>query len=170
MKNMKLFVSALALTAISATVNAQSTATASTTATVITPIAISKTTDMNFGNIATNGTAGTVVLDATNGRTYTGGVTLPSSTGTVTSAVFSVSGDANRGFSISIPSSITLTGSTSQATMTVDNFVSSLGASSTLDELGAATINIGATLNVPTNVVADTYTNASDLAVTVNYN
>src|SRR5438105_3402128 len=44
---------------------AQATATASASATIITSISITKTVDMNFGNVAVSATlAGTVVLDA----------------------------------------------------------------------------------------------------------
>jgi hypothetical protein len=35
---------------------------------------------------------------------------------------------------------------------------------------GTATVTVGATLTVPANAPAGTYTNASDLTVTVNYN
>ena len=165
----KLIGSVIALTGLSISVNAQSTATASTTAVLVTPISISKTTDMHFGTVAASGTAGTVVLDYADGRTTTGGASLPSGSTTQKTAVFAVSGEGNSGFSISIPSSaITLTGSVS-GTMTVSNFVADLGASGTLVS-GSKTIKVKATLNVGAGQAAGTYTNASDLFVTVNYN
>ncbi|AMR30100.1 hypothetical protein A0256_01045 [Mucilaginibacter sp. PAMC 26640] len=42
---------------------AQASATANASATIDTPISISKYNDMNFGNVATDGTVGTVMLD-----------------------------------------------------------------------------------------------------------
>lgn len=152
---------------------AQSTAYASTTAVLVTPIAISKTTDMHFGTVASSGTAGTVVLDYADGRTSTGGASLPAGSTTQTTAVFAVSGEGTSGFSITIPSApITLTGSVS-GTMTVGTFVCDAGASSSL-VAGAKTLKVKATLNVPANTVAGTYSNAlgnsSALFVTVNYN
>ena len=124
--------SALLLGALFTNANAQSTATASTTAVLVTPIAISKTTDMHFGTVAASGTAGTVVLDYADGRTVTGGVSLPSGSTLQKTAVFAVSGEGTSGFSISIPSSpITLTGSVS-GSMTVGNFVCDLGTTGTL--------------------------------------
>ena len=52
---------------------AQATATASCSANIITPITITKTVDMNFGNVAVAAVnAGTVVLDPAGTRT-TGG-------------------------------------------------------------------------------------------------
>ena len=162
-------ISAMAILACAFSVNsyAQSSADASTTATLVAPIAISKTEDMNFGQLAASGTAGTVILDYENGVTKTGGVKLLSAA-SVKTAVFDVSGEGTSGFSISIPSEITLIGSVS-GSMTVDNFASDLGATSNLSG-GTATIKIKATLNVPANAAAGIYSNASDLVVSVNYN
>ena len=101
----KLIASVIALTGLSIGANAQSTATASTTAILVTPISISKTTDMHFGTVAASGTAGTVVLDYADGRTTTGGASLPSGSTLQKTAVFAVTGEGNSGFSISIPSS-----------------------------------------------------------------
>ena len=170
MKNLKkAFASSLALIAFAANSNAQSTATASTTAVLVTPISITKVTDMHFGTVAASSTAGTVVLNYADGRTTTGGVSLPAGSTTQKTAVFTVNGEGNSGFSISIPASpITLTGSVS-GTMTVSDFACDLGASGTLAS-GSKTLKVKATLNVPANAVAGTYSNASDLAVTVNYN
>src|SRR5687768_9060604 len=72
---------------------AQATATADASATIVTPIAIAKVADMNFGNVAVNATtAGTVVLTPLAARSVTGGVTLPATTGTVAAARFTVTG------------------------------------------------------------------------------
>ncbi|MEJ7588947.1 MAG: DUF4402 domain-containing protein [Ferruginibacter sp.] len=169
----KIFTLAILMIAFSAASFAQSTAYASTTAVLVTPISISKTTDMHFGTLASSGTAGTVVLDYVDGPTATGGASLPAGSVLQTTAVFGVTGENNSSFAISIPSgAITLTGSVS-GTMTVDNFVCDAGASTTLSA-GSKTLKVKATLNVPANTVAGTYSNAlanaSALFVTVNYN
>lgn len=153
--------------------NAQTTAYATTTAVLVTPIAISKTTDMHFGTVASSGTAGTVVLDYADGRTATGGASLPAGSTTQTTAVFAVTGEGSSGFAITIPTSpITLTGSVS-GTMTVGSFVCNGGAATTLTS-GSKVLKVKATLDVPANTVAGTYSNAlgnsSALFVTVNYN
>jgi Domain of unknown function (DUF4402) len=152
---------------------AQSTAYASTTAVLVTPLAISKTTDMHFGTVASSATAGTVVLDYADARTVTGGASLPTGSTLQKTAVFTVTGESTSGFAITIPSApITLTGSVS-GTMTVGSFVCEEGASTTL-VAGAKTLKVKATLTVPANTVAGTYSNslgnASALFVTVNYN
>lgn len=161
---------ALGIVAIGCTATsfAQSTATGSTSALLIIPISIAKTTDLNFGTVAASSTAGTVVLDYLNARTTTGGATLPAGSTLQTTAVFQVSGEAASSFSIAIPASISLTGSTS-GTMTVDGITCDAGSSIILTA-GAKTLKVKGTLNVPINAVAGTYSNASDLFVTVNYN
>ncbi len=148
---------------------AQVTATATTTATLITPIAIEKDVDMNFGNIAVSPTlAGSVVLPTTGSRTKNGGVTLPIVTGTVSAASFTISGEGNSTYSITLPSSaIILTGPS--GTMSVETFVSSPSNTGTLNS-GSQEIKVGATLNVGAAQSAGTYTNESGLYVTVNYN
>ena len=170
----KFYAIAIVMIAFSTNSFAQSTAFASTTAVLVTPISISKTTDMHFGTVAASATAGTVVLDYADGRTATGGASLPAGSTLQTTAVFDVVGETTSGFAITIPSSpITLTGSVS-GTMTVSSFVCDAGASTSL-VAGAKTIKVKATLNVGANQVAGTYTNntgliATGLFVTVNYN
>lgn len=75
---------------------AQSAATASSSAVIISPISLTKNVDMSFGNIAVAaGTGGTVVLAPGGTRTTggAGGVTLPATSGTVSAANFTVSGN-----------------------------------------------------------------------------
>jgi hypothetical protein len=161
------------LVGLAGNVNAQATAYASTTAVLVTPISIAKTVDMHFGTVAASATAGTIVLDYADGRTATGGASLPAGSITQKTAVFTVTGEGASGFSISIPSAaITLTGSVA-GTMTVDNFLCDAGAATTLSG-GTKVLKVKAILNVPANTVAGTYSNnlgnASALFVTVNYN
>ena len=170
MKNTtKFFALTIALIALTVTTFAQVSATATTSATVITPIAISKTVDMNFGNIAVSPTvAGTVVLAPAGTRAKTGGVTLPAVAGTVTSASFNVTGLGTSTYSITLPSTITLTGVPS-GTMTVGTFVSTPSGTGALTA-GAQTLQVGGTLNVAAAQAAGVYTNTTDMTVTVNYN
>ena len=149
------------------TVFAQATASANASATIVTPISISKNTDMNFGNIATNGTVGTVVLSPASGRTFTGGVSLPATTGTVTAASFTVEGSGSYTYAITLPSSVVITSGSDQ--MSVNNFTSTPSTTGTLSS-GSQTITIGATLNLIASQAEGSYTSATPFAVTVNYN
>ncbi len=165
----KIMAAAMLLVSYATNANAQSTATASTSAELVTPISITKVSDMNFGSVAASATAGTVALDYINGRTITGGANVLNGGTLETTAVFTVTGEATNGFSISIPASpITLTGSNS-GTLEVSGFTTDTGATGAL-VTGGAVIKVKAILNVPANAVAGNYINASDLFVTVNYN
>ena len=173
MKN-KIIAAAILLTGFVTNANAQSTAFASTTAVLVTPISIAKTTDMHFGTVAASSTAGTVALDYADGRTATGGASLPAGSTLQKTAVFTVTGEGTSTFAITIPSSpITLTGSVS-GTMTVSGFTCQESTASTL-VAGSKTLHVKATLNVGADQVGGTYTNntglvATGLFVTVNYN
>jgi hypothetical protein len=168
MKNItKLFAIAIAIIGFSATSFAQVTGHASTSATILTPIAITKNTDMNFGNVAINNTTGTVILATNSARSFTGGITFPVVTGTVAAAKFTVTGETNATYSISLPASVTLTNGANS--MIVDAFTSTPSGTGAL-AAGTQEILVGATLNVGASQASGTYTNAADLAVTVNYN
>ena len=121
MKNTSRYIALmLLLVGLSASSFAQLSAsdnTATATATIVAPIAISKVGNMNFGNVATNGLVGTVVLTPAGTRTVTGGAGLPPTAGTVTAASFNVTGSGSYTYSITLPSTpITLTGTTAGVT------------------------------------------------------
>ena len=163
-----LFISAAFIT-ISLSSYAQVNATATASATIVTPIAIANATDMDFGNVAVSASLGTVVIAPAGARSVTGGVTLPAVTGTVTAASFDVTGQANFTYSISLPAAATTIASGAN-TMTVDNWTSSPTPTGTLDGTGAQTLSVGATLNVAAGQAAGAYTSAAPFTVTVNYN
>ena len=162
----KIYLLALAVIGFSANSFAQATATATSSATIISPITMSKTADLNFGQIFTNPAAGTVVLNVAGVRTASVHTLFGNAQ---TRAQFAVLGSNSSTFSITLPpAAIILTGSVT-GTMTVDNFISDLGSTGTLVG-GAKTIIVGATLNIPAAAPTGVYTNATGLSVTVNYN
>ena len=171
MKNIAKVIAVVALGCASTSSFAQATATASASATIITPISITKTVDMNFGNVAVSASnAGTAILAPGGTRTTggAGGVTLPSTTGTVAAASFTVSGQASYTYAITLPSTATI--SSGSNTMTVNAFTSSPATTGALSTGGTQTLNVGATLNVAAGQAAGSYTNATGVPVTVNYN
>lgn len=166
----KLFIIFIALAGFSISSFAQDTESATATATIITPISLTKTADMSFGNIAVGTTGGTVVLTPAGARSATDGVTLPTvGPGTVTAAAFTVTGQGANTFTITLPSSNTIRIGAAGATMTVDNFSSTPSGIGTLSS-GTLGITIGATLNVGASQAAGTYTSVTPFDVTVNYN
>ncbi len=152
-------------------VYAQDLSAANASVKIIAPIAISKTSDMYFGNItAVNG--GNVILAPNGNRSKTGGVTLPSATGTVSAALFDVTGEINATYAITLPTgnySITRVGGTQS--MNINNFTSnpSVANGGSLTN-GLQKLKIGARLVVPAAPVPGIYTNGAGFNITVNYN
>jgi len=148
------------LTGFVATSFAQSNGTSTTatsTATIITPIGIGNSVDLAYGNLAVNATAGTVLLPATLGtptRVVTGG--------------FTVTGQTNSAYTIGLPANgvVTITGAGTP--MTVNNFVSSLTSNVGNTGTGSQDFYVGATLGVAASQTAGTYT--GQFTVLVNYN
>jgi hypothetical protein len=165
----KLTAITLLLAGFSTATFAQATATATATATIVTPISITKTVDMNFGNVAVQtGTGGTVVMTPAGVRSTTGGVTLPSTIGTVAAASFTVNGQGAYTYAITLPSTaLTLTSGANTMTATV--FTSTPSATGALTA-GTQTLNVGATLNVAAAQPAGVYVSGTPFNVTVNYN
>jgi hypothetical protein len=165
----KILFSCLLLIIFSSRLYAQATATATATATVVTPISISKNADMSFGNLAVQAaTGGTVVLAPAGTRTRTSGVTLPATTGTVTAASFTVTGNGSYTYAITLPTTVTLTHSGGVQTMTASAFTSNPSGTGTLSS-GTQDVSVGATLTVAAGQLAGVYT-SGNFSVTVNYN
>ena len=158
----------IAIVGYTMTANAQATVTTSNsaTATIITPLAMIAVNPMAFGNI-TNTTPGTVVMTAAGSRSTTGGVTLPTPTGTFNAASFTVTGGATNIFTITLPASaITLTDA-GLHTMTLDTFTSNPSGTGTLVG-GTLPLAVGGTLHLGATQGVGSYTGS--FAVTVNYN
>ncbi len=161
-----LFVAVILMATIS---KAQSKATAIANAKIVTPISIVKNTDLNFGNIAVQATTGgQVILSPNSSRTRTSGVTLPAITGTVSAAGFTITGESNYTYSITLPTSLTLTHSAGSKTMMATSFTSNPVSTGLLTN-GTQNITVGATLTVSAAQLAGVYTSGT-FDVTVTYN
>ena len=147
---------------------AQQSSTPSTSSSVVIVLstAIYKTSDMQFGFIFPGASGGTVVLSATGSRTSTGTVKLPSG-GSSSAAGFVVFGAPNTTFSVSYPTSITLSRAGGSGSMTVSSIVGSPSAGGTLSSGGSATVNVGGTLTVAANQTFGQYSGSFN--VTVSY-
>jgi len=167
----KIVIMGAALIGFTTAANAQATASATATAVILSPITITKTVDMHFGNVAVAATGGTVVLDPQGNRTTTGGVTLPAVAGTPAAASFIVSGEPNYTYDIFLPTT-PLTITSGANSMTVDNFTSNPATTGTLSAgtPGSQQLDVGATLNVNAAQASGTYVSPTPFDVTVNYN
>ncbi|WP_077032772.1 DUF4402 domain-containing protein [Pelomonas sp. KK5] len=168
---------ASALAAGSMPVAWAASATANASATVLTPMTITKSTDLNFGELVAGN--GVVTLDTAGARTKAGSTALPTG-GSPTAARFDVTGDANHTFSVDFAtgSSTVLTDASSN-TMAVSWFAEVVGTAAptpvstgtpttgTLNS-GAAYIYVGGAVTVGASQAAGSYTGT--IQVTVNYN
>ena len=163
MKN--LFLIAIIVLGFSGVSFGQVKAIATASANIITPISITKDVDMKFGNVAVIATAGTLVLSPTGGRTATGGVTIPATTGIVSAASFTVNGQADYTYAITLPSTHTI--KFGALSMIVDGF--NTPALKVLTG-GSEIILVGATLHVGASQATGLYVSETPFDVTVNYN
>lgn len=147
------------------------TAQAVTNATVVLPLTITKTVNLNFGKFMSGAAAaaGTVVVGTDNAQSVTGGVTTTAGLGaTATAATFTVTGEPSSTYALTYPAQTALTGTGSPMTISTFSPAVDVGSVGTFDGTGTQELIVGATLNVGANQTAGSYTGTLDVAV--NYN
>ena len=144
----------------------QATANFTASVTIIQPIMITTTSNMDFAHLdAQNG--GEVVLTPQNQRRASGGVVL-SEGGDVSAAAFKVTGEPGLTFDISLPNSRhTLTNGNNN--IVIRDFESSMKGTANLGS-GIREFSVGATLDIEDGQEPGFYSSTQPLAVTVNYN
>ena len=152
---------------LSGPVFAQASASASveSRATVIDPIKIDKTVDLNFGNVISAYNPGMVILSPDGSRVAYGVQISSSFPGNVNPAEAVVT-HGNNSYTITLPQSFTLQNQDNpNQQLIIDRFMVE-------PEKGALSdiIKIGATLNLEANQAAGFYTNSTGFNVTVSYN
>jgi hypothetical protein len=120
--------------------------------------------NLAFGQIVATTSPGLVTLSSSGERMRSGGVVLGNSFG-VSSASFSVTGEPNTEYSITLPASCSLSGGGSS--MTVDSFVSTPDGTGNLGAEGTQLVTLGATLNVGSGQPAAAY--SGTFAITLAY-
>lgn len=133
-------------------------------ATILTPITLSNTAGLEFGEIGISASAGTVAVSTAGVRTSTGGVTLAGLV-SPTGASFHVVGAPGSTYTVTLPTSAAIV--LGAGAMTLDTFVSSPHTTGTLSGAGADTLVVGATLHVGASQAAGHY--AGSFAVTIAY-
>jgi hypothetical protein len=139
-------------------------ATSSATAKVVTPITVSNTAALAFGSFSA-GSGGTILIGTDGARSKTAGVVLLNSS-TGAAAAFAVNGENNTTYTISLPTTVSVSDGTN--TMSLGSFVSNPSGTGTLSGSGAQTINVGATLTVASSQAAGNYTGSFNVSVEYN--
>lgn len=145
----------LGMTAVSAQA---ATATADARATILSPVVVTKTSDLEFGVIANGTSGGTVTVSTAGARTCGAGLVC---SGAVTAAGFGVVGVTAQTVGISVPANVTLNGGGSSMTATL----SASDATIVLD--GTDAFTVGGVLTVGAAQASGAYTGT--FTVTVNY-
>ena len=144
---------------------ASASATVESRATIIDPIQIEKTIDLDFGNVISAYTPGTVVLSPDGSRVAYGVLLSNSIPGNVAPAEAVVT-HGNNNYSITLPQSFTLYHQENPTqVLLIDDFTVEPVAGDERDIL-----RIGATLNLEASQTAGYYTNSEGFNVTVSYN
>ena len=142
------------------------TATFTASATIIQPIGITTTSNMNFAGIDAK-SGGTVILTPESTRSASGEVALAEASN-VSAAAFEVTGEAGFAFSITLPENEYVLTNGSES-MIIKDFTSSLAEGGTLVD-GSKMVSVGATLDVHANQRPGVYDSPAPMNVTVNYN
>lgn len=161
----------LALTALLAPAAGQAAPRAAPTpaqanAVMLFPLEIVKNRDLDFGNIATTATAGTVVIDPeTDTISATGGALLVGG-GTPHAAQFTGAAQGNHVVNIRIPKQpVTLTRVGGTQTMIANNFTLQGLDKRAVAARVAFDFRVGATLNVNANQTEGTYVGTFDVSI-----
>lgn len=141
-------------------------------ATIIRPITLTNTGELQFGVITADSDGGSVAVSPSDGTANPSGVVLYTSGDNFIApraASYTVTGEASYKYSITLPSAdISLSGPTGSTPMTVGTFLSDKAlADNTFDGTGNASFNVGATLTIGENQAAGLYT--GEFTVKVDY-
>lgn len=144
----------------------QATATFTASVTVVEPIGIENTADLNFASVDAE-KGGMVILTPAGDRITKGGAELADGQ-TVSAATFKVTGQAGLSYSISIPQGkFFLTNGVNQVVLS--DFTSNLGTTGNLSG-NVSELKIGATVEFTPGQTTGYYSSTAPLSVTVNYN
>ena len=158
-----------ALAALSGGALAQSIgADVTASATLVRTLAITSTSGLSFGTLAPSATAGTVVVAPDGTRSATGGVTLLTANVGAAGSV-NLAGTAALSYTVTMPSSVTLTAASGGQTMTLSSLTTNLTSNAgTLTGTGTGTFSIGGSLAVGANQAVASYSGI--VPVTVAWN
>lgn len=173
----KLAAAALVLSVAAIPAQAQQTAsdTASSAATIIRPITVTKNEDLNFGTLVR--AEGTVTVSNAGTRSATGSIEqLSAGTGTrkVSNAQFTIDGEGGQAITVTVPATFTLTNQTTSGELTVTTSNDMSGAadaqalSNALGADGSKVVKVGGSFPLTTSTSTGNYTGS--FTVTAAYN
>ncbi len=130
-------------------------------ATIVRPLSLTNSSDMNFGTVLPNDSGGIMSIFP-NGDITALGVTVSDKT-EVKPGEFKIVGTHNQAYFITFPQAATL--ASGAGTISVVTFMHDAGGTPTLDDDGKGLFNIGATLKIGAGPVAGTYYGGVDVII-----
>jgi hypothetical protein len=127
---------------------------------IISPLAINKSVDLAFGNVAVNTVPGTIILSTAGVRTAGPGGAIPvnNPTGTVTAAEFEITGTVGQLVAVTLPTAdVIVTHTNGTDVMEVRAFNCDPLTGFAIPSGGLQTLKVGATLNVHGSQLAGYY-------------
>lgn len=174
MKSLKLIALAILLLGLTSAASAQTSATASGSVRLLTPIKVVKNLDLRFGSVLTNNESGTIIIGHTGAAVRTTAFSDISNGDAFGAAKFTVTGTRNETFNITLPATITLiadepTVGTAQghAPLIVSDFTTDHLTNETLGANGSKAVLVGAKLTVTVNHEGGIF--SGEFSVTVAY-
>ncbi|MFL6735656.1 MAG: DUF4402 domain-containing protein [Sphingomonas sp.] len=160
MKKILTSAGALAALAVTTPADASNTAQANASVNIVSPLSLTKNTDLNFGTVVGPFASQVVHVDTTGARNC-GGLTC---SGTFGAATFTVTGTPSQDVTLTIPASVTLNGP--GGSLNVD-MSTDKPADPTLSAAGSASFGVGGKLTIPSGTADGVYSNTFN--VTANY-
>jgi hypothetical protein len=171
----RLFVVATAFAVVAAgSASAQTSATQSTTTTVkiVQPITLTKNADLAFGTmVKPNSGANTVTVSTgSDTPTLTGPGDAALAASTASRAAFTVGGEGGSAFSVTVPSSVTMTRTGGAQTLAVTLTASSSSGtlSGSIGSSGSASFTVGGAFTATAGTASGDYTGAFNTTVAYN--
>jgi hypothetical protein len=143
-------------------------ATATVSADIVSPISISKTSDLIFGKVIADPVAEKIVVIDISGARANTTTANTINTSDISQAQFDITATENYYYSITLPAEVTLNGP-SGTTMKVNNFEMNLSNGNNKASAGTDELNVGATLTVKAAQAIGHYEAADGLDVVVTY-
>ena len=168
MKKVIAFVAAIIMIAgFSSSVFSQTGYTAATSgaANLITPLKITKVTDLHFGTLSAGQAAGMVFLLPDGTINPTGGVVLSAIAPTKIVASYTIVGQPLTSYAVTVPASFNVI-SAGNPDMTVNPLPEYT--MNSINEFGNSTLNVGGVLNVAANQPGGEYTGTFDVTIVYN--
>lgn len=152
-------------------------ATANVTTSIYTPITVTKTIDLSFGDVFPGTVAGTVTVDPAGAATTFTGTGVSLGVHPAVAASYTMTGKKNASFSLALPANNSVSLAGPGVAMTLTNFTAAVGVGATtagpsltaaLGAAGTQTFKVGATMNVGNAQMEGSYTGSYNVTVTYN--